>query len=102
MSARAVPSPTATLGPRSAVSVHASETRSCIRNACIRYRTHTLACARHFKICTSHSFLSLWVLFGFVAREGRVRGAVHASAPSRKSPTELEDHAGGPAANAEG
>ena len=60
--------PTATLGMPSAISVHASEVRMHSEYACIR--VCTLACARHFKICTSHSFLSLWVLFGFVAREG--------------------------------
>ena len=91
--------PTATLGMPSAISVHASAVRMHSEYACIR--VCTLAYARHFNMRVSHSFVFCGIVW-LVAREGWAGGKGHASTPSRKSPTELEDHAGGPAANVEG
>ena len=68
--------------------MHASGSARSLARGISRYVPHT------------RFFLCGYCLASLLARGGR--GAVHASAPSRKSPTELEDHAGGPAANAEG
>ena len=68
--------------------MHASGSARSLARGISRYVPHT------------RFFLCGYYLASLLARG--VRGAVHASAPSRKSPTELEDRAGGPAANAEG
>ena len=96
-SARACPQPPSVCPARS-VCMHLR--CACIRNMHASGSARSLARGISRYVPHTRFFLCGYCLASLLARGGR--GAGHASAPSRKSPTELEDHAGGPAANAEG